>query len=283
MVPFWQRSSRLPVFSKASRARDKREEGLKTSNREQYILLPPPLLLYTRLIFHADFVPRNHHSNRFKPVPKGLWINVAKFRDDDTASTFPSFPRVMDCANFSFIQSLSFFFLLRRRSKGEYIYMYWGWYYWLILVPVLVIKKRSLSRKVEDKSWGLVSCTIFLGTDDGEQVIYIHCEISNDRSIILFLWISIIWEIFEKCICKEVRFRRRYISKIIVRWIRQGYEVSRTQCRLELMLRRVVECSSQIYFSHLKFRTKLPCVSWVTGAYGAVNTSSRVIRNSLPF
>lgn len=182
------------------------------------------------------------------------------------------------------LYSLSrFSFLLRRRSKGEYIYMYWGWYYWLILVPVLVIKKRSLSRKVEDKSWGLVSCTIFLGTDDGEQIIYIHCEISNDRSIILFLWISIIWEIFEKCICKEVRFRRRYISKIIVRWIRQGYEVSRTQCRLELMLRRVVECSSQIYFSHLKFRTKLPCVSWVTGAYGAVNTSSRVIRNSLPF
>lgn len=180
------------------------------------------------------------------------------------------------------LYSLSrFSFLLRRRSKGEYIYMYWGWYYWLILVPVLVIKKRSLSRKVEDKSWGLVS--IFLGTDDGEQVIYIHCEISNDRSIILFLWISIIWEIFEKCICKEVRFRRRYISKIIVRWIRQGYEVSRTQCRLELMLRRVVECSSQIYFSHLKFRTKLPCVSWGTGAYGAVNTSSRVIRNSLPF
>lgn len=118
-MAFWQRSSRLPVFSKASRGRDKREEGLKTSNREQYIPPPP---LYTWLIFLADFVPRNHHSNRFKTRAKGIMDK----RGEVSGRWYP--PQLfLDwwTVLISRLYSLSrFSFLLRRRSKGEYIYIY---------------------------------------------------------------------------------------------------------------------------------------------------------------
>lgn len=81
-------------------------------------------------------------------------INVAKFQDDNAAPNFSLLSvvaswTVLISRLYSLFRFVFFSFLKRNKRDRMYIYIYWGWYKLLINTgSVLVIKKRSLSRKV---------------------------------------------------------------------------------------------------------------------------------------